>query len=127
MLGIGMQEILLIFVVALIFIGPKRLPELAKTLGKGFSEFKRATDNIQETVRKDLELERHEELKKKYPGLVPDEEPGAASSAEAASPPPAEESAPGSSPSEPYAKTEKPGPPGGSACGASAPKDNLDE
>ncbi|HDL52910.1 MAG TPA: twin-arginine translocase subunit TatB, partial [Proteobacteria bacterium] len=39
MLGMGMQEILIILVVALIVIGPKRLPELAKTLGKGLAEF----------------------------------------------------------------------------------------
>ena len=46
MLGIGMQEILIILVVALIVIGPKRLPELARTLGKGFAEFRKAADDI---------------------------------------------------------------------------------
>ena len=74
MLGIGMQEILIILVVALIVIGPKRLPDLAKTLGRGFAEFKKAADDLQNTVRQDLERERHEEVKKKYPDLVPDEE-----------------------------------------------------
>jgi Tat protein translocase TatB subunit len=74
MLGIGMQEILIILVVALIVIGPKRLPEMARTLGKGFAEFKKATDDFQETVRKDLEQDRHEEFVKKYPHLVPEEE-----------------------------------------------------
>ena len=62
MLGIGMQEILIILVVALIIIGPKRLPDLAKTLGKGFAEFKKAADDLQDTVRKDLETERHQAL-----------------------------------------------------------------
>ena len=74
MLGIGMQEILIILVVALLVIGPKRLPEVARTLGKGFAEFKKATDDFQETVRKDLEQERHEEFVKRYPHLLPDEE-----------------------------------------------------
>ena len=55
MLGIGMQEILIILVVALIVIGPKRLPELARTLGKGLAEFRKAADDLQETVRMDLQ------------------------------------------------------------------------
>ena len=74
MLGMGMQEILIILVVALIVIGPKRLPELARTLGKGFGEFKKAADDLQETVRQDLEVEKHKDLIKKYPDLIPDEE-----------------------------------------------------
>jgi Tat protein translocase TatB subunit len=74
MLGIGMQEILIILVVALVVIGPKRLPEVARTLGKGFAEFKKATDDFQETVRKDLAQEKHEDFVKKYPHLVPEEE-----------------------------------------------------
>jgi Tat protein translocase TatB subunit len=74
MFGIGMQEILIILVVALIVIGPKRLPELARTLGKGFAEFRKATDDFQETVRLDLERDKHEEFKKKYPHLLPEDE-----------------------------------------------------
>jgi Tat protein translocase TatB subunit len=74
MLGIGMQEILIILVVALIVIGPKRLPDLAKTLGKGFAEFRKAADDLQETVRMDLQKEKHEEFRQKYPHMVPDED-----------------------------------------------------
>ncbi len=74
MLGIGMQEILIILVVALVVIGPKRLPEVARTLGKGFAEFKKATDDFQETVRKDLAQEKHEDFVKKYPHLAPEED-----------------------------------------------------
>ena len=73
MLGIGMQEILIILVVALIIIGPKRLPDLAKTLGKGFAEFKKAADDLQDTVRRDLETERHQDLKDRYPHLIPED------------------------------------------------------
>jgi Tat protein translocase TatB subunit len=50
MFGMGPQEILIILVVALIFIGPKRLPEIARTLGKGFGELKRAMDDIKGQV-----------------------------------------------------------------------------
>jgi TatA/E family protein of Tat protein translocase len=73
MLGIGMQEIIIILVVALIVIGPKKLPELARTLGKGLAEFKKAADDLQETVRMDLERDKHEQFSKKYPDLVPEE------------------------------------------------------
>jgi len=55
-------------------IGPKRLPELARTLGKGFAEFRKAADDLQETVRMDLQKEKHEEFRKKYPDMVPDED-----------------------------------------------------
>jgi Tat protein translocase TatB subunit len=50
MFGIGMQELILILVVALIVIGPKRLPDLARALGKAMGEFRRATDDIRESL-----------------------------------------------------------------------------
>ncbi len=50
MFGIGMPELLLILVVALIVVGPKKLPSLAKSLGKGLSEFRRATDEIKSSI-----------------------------------------------------------------------------
>lgn len=50
MFGIGMQELLLILVVALIVLGPKRLPEVAKSLGKAMNEFKRAASDIKESL-----------------------------------------------------------------------------
>ena len=51
MFGIGMPELLLILALALIVLGPKKLPELAKTLGKGLAEFRRATDEIKAEFR----------------------------------------------------------------------------
>lgn len=50
MFGIGMSELLIIFVFALIFIGPKKLPELAKNLGKGLREFQKAKDDLMNHV-----------------------------------------------------------------------------
>ncbi len=46
MFGIGMPELMIIFVIALIVIGPAKLPELARSLGKTLAEFKRATDDF---------------------------------------------------------------------------------
>jgi sec-independent protein translocase protein TatB len=48
MFGIGMPELLLILAVALIVLGPKRLPELARSLGKGLAEFKKSTEELKE-------------------------------------------------------------------------------
>jgi sec-independent protein translocase protein TatB len=48
MFGIGTPELILILVVALIIIGPKKLPDIAKALGRAFGEFRRATDDLKE-------------------------------------------------------------------------------
>ncbi|MCX8084749.1 MAG: twin-arginine translocase TatA/TatE family subunit [Calditerrivibrio sp.] len=57
MFGLGLSEILLIAVVAIVVIGPKRLPEVAKALGKGYAEFRRAMDGFKEAVKIDDVLE----------------------------------------------------------------------
>lgn len=49
MFGIGMQEMILILAIALIVIGPKKLPDLAKSLGRAFGEFKKATSELKES------------------------------------------------------------------------------
>jgi len=50
MFGIGMQEIVLICVIALIVVGPKKLPEIARALGKGYGEFRRTFDEMKRNV-----------------------------------------------------------------------------
>lgn len=49
MFGIGMPELILIFIVALLIFGPKRLPELGRSIGRAFAEFKKATEDIKES------------------------------------------------------------------------------
>ena len=56
MFGIGMPEMLLILAIALIVIGPKKLPDLAKSLGRAFAEFRRATSELKESFEIDDEL-----------------------------------------------------------------------
>jgi TatA/E family protein of Tat protein translocase len=56
MFGIGMPEMILILAVALIVIGPKKLPDLAKSLGKAMGEFKKATSDLKESMQIDTEL-----------------------------------------------------------------------
>ena len=50
MFGIGMPELIIILVIALIVIGPQKLPDLARSLGKGLAEFKRASDDFRNSV-----------------------------------------------------------------------------
>ena len=56
MFGIGMPEMFLILAIALIVIGPKKLPDLAKSLGRAFGEFKKATAELKETMELDTDF-----------------------------------------------------------------------
>jgi len=53
--GVGMPELLVILIVALLVLGPKRLPEIARSLGKGMAEFRRASTEFQRTLSASLE------------------------------------------------------------------------
>lgn len=59
--SLGWQEILIIFVIALIVFGPRKLPELGKSLGKGLSEFKRASNELKQTWEEEVRLDKEKE------------------------------------------------------------------
>ena len=56
MFGIGMTELIVIMVIALVVIGPSKLPDLAKALGKGLAEFKKASQEIKDSFNLDEEI-----------------------------------------------------------------------
>ncbi len=68
MLGtIGVQEMIVIFLVALVLFGPKKLPELGKTLGKALTEFRRASTDLKATFEREMHnLERETESLKQH-------------------------------------------------------------
>ena len=57
MFGIGFPELLLVMALALVVIGPKRLPDIARALGRGFTEFKRATDDLKTTFQEEIKTD----------------------------------------------------------------------
>lgn len=65
--SLGVPELALIFVIILIVFGPRRIPEIGRTLGKALGEFRKATDDLKNTIEREVRLE---ELKKITPSIV---------------------------------------------------------
>jgi len=61
MFGIGSTELLVILVVALIVIGPSKLPDLMKTLGKGMAEFRRMSSDVKSTLEAEVDRAEREQ------------------------------------------------------------------
>ncbi len=55
--SIGGTELLVIMVIALLIFGPRKLPELGRTIGKGLSEFKRASNDLKRSLEEELEVD----------------------------------------------------------------------
>src|SRR5688572_17744096 len=62
--SLGVPELLLIFAVILIVFGPRKIPEIGRTLGKALGEFRKATDDLKSTIEREVRLE---ELKQYTP------------------------------------------------------------
>lgn len=65
--SLGVPEIVLIFIVILIVFGPRRIPEIGQMLGKALGEFRKATDDLKNTIEREVRLE---ELKSVAPSIM---------------------------------------------------------
>lgn len=73
--SIGMPELIIIFAVALIIFGPRKLPELGRSLGRSLSEFKRASQELRSTLEDEIRIEEQRErasaMKASAPATTP--------------------------------------------------------
>ena len=65
--SIGMPELVIILVIALIIFGPRKLPELGKSLGRSLSEFKRASNELRSTLEDEIRVEEQQKTAAKVP------------------------------------------------------------
>ncbi|HKE88655.1 MAG TPA: TatA/E family twin arginine-targeting protein translocase [Vicinamibacterales bacterium] len=63
--SVGMPELLIILVIALIIFGPRKLPELGRSLGKSLGEFKRASNELRNTLEEEVRIEEQKEQRAK--------------------------------------------------------------
>ena len=71
--NLGMPELIFIFALALLILGPKKLPELGKQLGRGLGEFKRASNDLKRSIEEEVEKAARDEAEKPAPRAVPAE------------------------------------------------------
>jgi sec-independent protein translocase protein TatA len=62
--SIGMPELIIIFVIALIIFGPRKLPELGRSLGKSLAEFKKASNELRNTLEEEIRIEEQKDAAK---------------------------------------------------------------
>lgn len=69
--SIGMPELIIILVIALIIFGPRKLPELGKSLGRSLNEFKKASTDLQNTLEQEIKIEEQKEAAAKTEQAAP--------------------------------------------------------
>ena len=69
--SIGMPELIIIFVIALIIFGPRKLPELGRSLGKSLAEFKKASNELRNTLEEEIRIEEQKEAAAKPTAAAP--------------------------------------------------------
>lgn len=73
---VGMPELIIIFVIALIIFGPRKLPDLGKSLGRSLAEFKRASNDLRNTLEDEIRVEdSHQDSAKEPPTPIKTDSP----------------------------------------------------
>jgi sec-independent protein translocase protein TatA len=72
---LGMPELIVIFVIALLVFGPRKLPELGRSLGKSLGEFKRASNELRNTLEEEVRVEEQREATQKATTAAPADAP----------------------------------------------------
>jgi TatA/E family protein of Tat protein translocase len=72
---LGMPELIVIFVIALLVFGPRKLPELGRSLGKSLGEFKRASNELRNTLEEEVRVEEQREATKSAAAPAPVDTP----------------------------------------------------
>jgi TatA/E family protein of Tat protein translocase len=68
--SVGVPELIIIFTIALIIFGPRKLPELGKSLGKSLAEFKRASNELKNTLDEEIRMEERRSSERQEPPRV---------------------------------------------------------
>jgi TatA/E family protein of Tat protein translocase len=68
--SVGVPELIIIFTIALIIFGPRKLPELGKSLGKSLAEFKRASNELKSTLDEEIRMEERRSTDRQQPPAV---------------------------------------------------------
>ena len=130
---LGMQEMLIILMVALIVFGPRKLPQIGKTLGKSIAEFRRTSTELRSTLEREVQMEEFRTARSEVSGLGKEVadlgrglDPDAGSGPSAAKPPESDEGGAGDS-GEPPATREKEAQNGTGDSSASGPETGVAE
>ena len=75
--SLGLPELFVIFVIALIVFGPRKLPELGRSLGKSINEFKKASNDLRNTLDEEVRMDERRTSAAPAPVLTPSVEPDA--------------------------------------------------
>ena len=122
--SLGVQELLVIFLVVMLVFGPRKIPEIGRTLGKALGEFRKATDDFKNTIEREVRLE---ELKSiRTPSMESFATPAEAVSRSAPSALAADATVTAASPATPSAAEPDSAPADGSAASASADAERTD-
>src|ERR671913_1375139 len=81
---LGMPELIVIFVIALLVFGPRKLPELGRSLGKSLGEFKRASNELRNTLEEEVRIEEQREVTQRAAATAAAESPAGPRPVEAA-------------------------------------------